>query len=237
MAVIDFEKFGTNENAPFTLRVFRGERMILLGMNWKNGMPPQNFVGFAIEYKKVGTPTFIAVKNRLTFLKNDGSVDPNIKSSLLSPIQKFRWVHFPFFDAEKAEDLHYKVTPVFMDEARTLSYGEAQEAEISLCEDTYPGEMNVSFTRGFVAAQAFVDQFSSDGKIDTLIPAKAEDGLTFKPTNPKTEQALNWMGFEARYALLKLLDEAIADETAQVRVTAFDLNLPEVVLPESIFFS
>ncbi|SJM19651.1 phospholipase D-like domain-containing protein [Porphyromonas gingivalis] len=37
------------------------------------------------------------------------------------------------------------------------------------------------------------------------------------------------MGFDAVEALLRLLDEAIADRTAEVRVVAFDLNLPAVV--------
>ena len=37
------------------------------------------------------------------------------------------------------------------------------------------------------------------------------------------------MGFEARKMIADVLDAAIKDETAQVRVTAYDLNLPEIV--------
>jgi len=37
------------------------------------------------------------------------------------------------------------------------------------------------------------------------------------------------MGFEARSAILELLDQAIADSTAQVRVVAYDLNEPAIV--------
>jgi phosphatidylserine/phosphatidylglycerophosphate/cardiolipin synthase-like enzyme len=37
------------------------------------------------------------------------------------------------------------------------------------------------------------------------------------------------MGFEARHAILEVLDEAIADEEARVRVVAYDLNEPDVV--------
>jgi phosphatidylserine/phosphatidylglycerophosphate/cardiolipin synthase-like enzyme len=37
------------------------------------------------------------------------------------------------------------------------------------------------------------------------------------------------MGFEARRAILDLLDEAIADADAQVRVVAYDFNLPEIL--------
>ena len=229
MATQDFEVVGTNPDALFTLKIFRGERMVLLGMNWVKDTPPSDFVGFAIEYKEDGSNNFFPVKNRLTFLKNDGSVNPDIMSSLLSPIQKFRWVHFPYFDAKNTSNITYRVKPVFMDDTHQLSYGDSQEASIMVAEDTYPGELNVAFTRGFVASQAFVDQFAEDGKIDGIIPANADDGLNFQPFNPKSEQALNWMGFEARAAILNMLDEAIADETAEVRVTAYDLNLPDFV--------
>jgi phosphatidylserine/phosphatidylglycerophosphate/cardiolipin synthase-like enzyme len=37
------------------------------------------------------------------------------------------------------------------------------------------------------------------------------------------------MGFEARSAILEVLDEAIADPTAAVRVVAYDLNEPEIL--------
>jgi len=88
--------------------------------------------------------------------------------------------------------------------------------------------LNVTFTRGFVSSQAFVDKFEKFGKIQTLIPAKAKDGLTFKATHPKKDEALAWMGFEARETILDLLDQAIK-EKAEVRVVAYDLSEPEVV--------
>src|SRR5258708_38464021 len=91
----DFEVYGTNQSALFSLKVFRGEGMALLGMNWLNSPPPDNFVGFAIEYLEPGGAQFYPLKNRLSFLDNAGNVNPNILTTRLSPIQKFRWVHFP----------------------------------------------------------------------------------------------------------------------------------------------
>ena len=58
-----------------------------------------------------------------------------------------------------------------------------------------------------------MDRFEKFGPIDTLLPAKADDGLNFKPTHPKAEEALAWMGFEAREAILEVLDQAITDKT------------------------
>lgn len=223
-----FQVTGKNKNALFTLKVHRGDGMALLAMNWKNGKPPDDFVGFAIEYKEPGGTKFFPLKNRLSFPESDGSVNPNKLSTRLSPIQKFRWVHFPR-NAELSGDFVYRVTPVFMNTQGELSYGDSQEAAIELRRETYPGKLNVTFTRGFVASQAFVDFYESAGPIKTLLPPKADLGLTFTPTHEKAKEALAWMGFEARSAILEVLDEAIADETAQVRVVAYDLSEREFV--------
>lgn len=223
----EFQVKGTNKSAPFTLTIHRGDGMALLAMNWRKGTPPPDFVGFAIEYREPGGDRFFALKNRLAFPKADGSVNPNEYSTRLSPIQKFRWVHFPR-NAELDGDFTYRVTPVFMNAQDELSYGESQEAQLELRRETWPKKLNVSYTRGFVSSQAFVDRYGANA-IPKLLPPKAAAGLDFKPTHPKAEEALAWMGFEARSAMLEVLDQAIADTAAQVRVIAYDLNEPQVV--------
>ena len=227
MASSDFQVTGKNTKALFTLKVHRGDGMCLVAMNWKNGEPPKNFVGFAIESKPPDGDTFFPLNNRLAFPGGGGVVNPLQLSTLVSPIQKFRWVHFPR-NANLDGEFTYRVTPIFMDEEDRLSQGEPQEAGIELRRDTFPGQLNVTFTRGFVSSQAFVDRYDKFGKIDTLLPKTAKDGLTFKATHPKKAEALAWMGFEARETVLDLLDQAIK-EKAEVRVVAYDLSEPEVV--------
>jgi hypothetical protein len=227
MASSDFQVSGSNNKALFTLKLHRGDGMCLVAMNWKKGQPPKDFVGFAIESKPPGGNTFFPLNNRLAFAGAGGEVNPLQLSTLVSPIQKFRWVHFPR-NANLDGAFIYRVTPIFMDDEDRLSQGEPQQAGIELRRETYPGQLNVTFTRGFVSAQAFVDRFEKFGKIDTLLPKKAKDGLKFKPTHPKANEALEWMGFEARETILGLLDQAIA-EKAEVRVVAYDLSEPEVV--------
>ncbi len=224
----EFQVTGDNAAALFTLKLHRGDGMTLLAMNWKNGQPTQDFVGFAIEYKEPGGDRFYALKNRLGFLGADGKPKKDSLSTMQSPIQKFRWVHFPR-NAELADGFTYRVSPVFMNAADELSYGEPQTAKIELRRETYPGQLNVAFTRGFVSSQAFVDSYESAGPISTLLPEKAADGLNFVPTHPKAKQALAWMGFEARNAIMEVLDQGVADANAQVRVIAYDLNEPELV--------
>jgi phosphatidylserine/phosphatidylglycerophosphate/cardiolipin synthase-like enzyme len=222
-----FQVSGKNKQALFTLKVHRGDGMSLLAMNWKKGKPPKDFAGFAIEYKEPGGDKFYALKNRLAFPGTEGSVNANRLSTRLSPIQKFRWVHFPR-NAELPGAFTYRVSPVFMNAADELSYGEYQEAAIELRRETYPGKLNVTFTRGFVSSQAFVVRHGADA-IPALLPAKADLGLSFVPTHAKADEALAWMGFEARSAILEVLDEAIADKTAEVRAVLYDLNEPGIV--------
>ncbi|CAN8105042.1 unnamed protein product [Discula destructiva] len=228
----DFLVQGSSEEALFTLAVYRGEEMCLLAMNWKTEQPPDSFVGFGIEYKEPNGTQFFAVPNDLSFPSSAAHTGPNAQSSHLSPIQKFRWIHFPY-NANLPGFFTYRVTPVFMDisSGNKLSYGDVQQAEIELQAETYPGELNIAFTRGFLSSQAFVQKFGGgEGSVSALLPATANAGLTFKVKDPaKEETALAWMGFEARSAILGTLDAAISDSTAQVRICAYDFNDPEIV--------
>ncbi|MBK1683685.1 phospholipase D-like domain-containing protein [Rhodoferax fermentans] len=225
----DLQIVAKSANALFSLKLHRGDGMVLLAMNWKSAQPPRDFVGFALEYKEPDGDRFWTVKNRINFPNPDGSVNQVRTSSRLAPIQKFRWVHFPV-NADKTGTFIYRVTPVFMHASGELSYGEAQEAGIVLARETYPGKLNVAFTRGFVSSQAFVDRYvTQTDSLETLIPAKADEGLGFVPSHPKADEALQWMGFEARKAILDTLDAAIADTSALVRVVCYDLNDPAIV--------
>jgi hypothetical protein len=202
--------------------------MVLLAMNWKAATPPDDFVGFAVEVQPPGQAKFFPLKNRINFRKADGSVDMAPNSTLQAPLQKFRWVHFPH-DVNVAGQFNYRVHPVFMDNQNTLTLGDPQQVAIDLTPGTFPGELTVAFTRGFVSSQAFVDQFCPDGNVGSLIPGSADSGPDFIPTNPKAGEALAWMGFESRQQILGLLDAAIADATCAVRVVAYDLNERNII--------
>ncbi|RPI17253.1 MAG: phospholipase [Ignavibacteriae bacterium] len=224
----EFQVTGKNANALFTLKVHRGEGMLLLAMNWKNGKPPDDFVGFSIEYKEPKGDKFFALMNRITFTDKNGKVSVKSISSLQAPFQKFRWFHFPR-NSEMEGEFVYKVKPVFMNDKDELSYGESQEAAIQLNRQTYSNKLNVSFTRGFISSQAFIDKYQAGGGTSTLLPAKAKDGLDYIPSHPKSKEALQWMGFEAAKLIMDLLDKAIADKNAEVKVIAYDLNNPEIL--------
>ena len=197
--------------------------MVLLAMDWKTGTPPPDFVGFAIEYQLPGGASFSAVHN----LKNFPDGGDDLRSTA-APFQKFRWVHFPFEQFQEGA-FTYRVTPMFMDEHDVLTKGDPQQAKVDLLRETFPGKLNVCFTRGFVLSQAFVNRFGRDGPFETLVAGADDDPLTFAATHPDAAVALPWMGFEARRAILAVLDDAIADPQAQVSVIAYDLNEPSIV--------
>jgi phosphatidylserine/phosphatidylglycerophosphate/cardiolipin synthase-like enzyme len=221
----DFQATGTNAASPISLTIHRGDGMVLLGMDWKEGQPPADFAGFAIQYREPGAAFFKAVRNRIGF---PGQLVPatGIRTTE-APIQKFRWVHFPF-DADLQGDYLYRITPMFMNADGDLQPGEAQEATLALRRETVPGKLNVAFTRGYVSSQAFVRNFADGGDITTLVPPEADGGLDFVPTHAQAARALAWMGFEARSETLSLLDRA-RETGAEVRAIAYDLNLPEVL--------
>src|SRR4051812_7942348 len=172
--------------------------MCLLAMNWRDGRPPDDFVGFAIEYKDPEGKGPFYVPNRLGFLREDGSVEPKSQGTDKAPIQMFRWVHFPR-NADLTGDFSYKVSPAFMDDQNEVTLGEPQEAKLGLSAETYPGQLNVAFTRGFVSSQAFVDHFGSNGDVSTLLPSDADEGLDFQPTHPDAQRRTS--GWASRRAM------------------------------------
>ncbi len=178
-----FEVEGANDAAAFTLKVRRGERMALLAMNWRNGTPPAEFVGFAIEYQEPNSTIWHPLKNRLNFT-DDQSQGTGQKTfpSLEAPFQKFRWVHFPFH-AELEGTFNYRVTSVFMDNSRHAELRRRSRLPaIELDGDTYPGAINVAFTRGFMIVTGVRGQLREGQRADhpDLRPATATDGLDFQ---------------------------------------------------------
>ncbi len=80
-----------------------------------------------------------------------------------------------------------------------------------------------------MSSQAFVDRYESDGVDFDTAPGQGDRGPGLRSDPSQGGRGLAWMGFEARSAILEVLDQAIADKKAQVRVVAYDLSEPEVV--------
>lgn len=235
MSSNDYLVRGSNLHAPFSLAVHRGDGMCLLAMDWIGSEPPPDFVGFAIEFRPPGQvpgkERYYAVNNRLCFEGKERTVaagEPAAQyPSTEAPFQTFRWVHFPR-DADKPALFKYRVTPIFMGANDALSRGEPQEVDFPLQRETFAGELDVAFTRGYVSSQAFADKFGGEQALTQLVPGAADVGLEFVSTHPDAARAYDWMGFDARARILELLHAALTDG-AEVRIVAYELNLPEMV--------
>ena len=224
----DFENSDSKDG--FSMKLWRGERMCLLGFDVKD--PEPDFVGFAIERKEPGMAYFEPLMNRLAFSYDQPATTAVTGKrqfrSTDAPFQKFRWIHFP--REPKDGTYRYRATKMHMPSDGVLRAGTAIELDLSLEQVSYRKFLDVGFTRNFASSQAFVDNFAPDGNVDalgrTLLPRIADEGLEFKKTRP---EIYKWLGFEATDLVFGMVDEAIRDPKITLDVFAYDLNEPELV--------
>ncbi|HEY0281066.1 MAG TPA: phospholipase D-like domain-containing protein [Rhizomicrobium sp.] len=205
------------------LKLWRGERMCLVGMNVE--APEPDFVGFAIEVKRPGAGGFMPLRNRLAFSypqTPDASVTGARQfSSLEAPFQKFRWIHFP--QEPQLGSYTYRVTKLHMPGEGRLVAGTRLAAGISLGPVTYDGYLDIGFTRNFASSQIYAERYKNNPNI---IPTKADGGLEFKKV---AGDVYRWLGFEAYQMIFDFLDEAVKDSSVSLDVLAYDLNEPDMV--------
>jgi phosphatidylserine/phosphatidylglycerophosphate/cardiolipin synthase-like enzyme len=226
--VTDFEV--QDSQAGFTMKLWRGERMCLLGFDVAD--PEPDFVGFAIERRRPDEREFDPLPNRLAF-SYDREIEKAVTgkrlySSIEAPFQKFRWIHFP--DNPRPGVYTYRATKMHMPVEGPLRAGTSIELQIPLDPVTYADFLDVGFTRGFASSQAFTDRFAPGTNLNEagqrLIPDRADDGLGFQKMSG---DIYSWLGFEAYDLLMGFLDDVLQDATIDLDVFAFDLNEPDIV--------
>jgi phosphatidylserine/phosphatidylglycerophosphate/cardiolipin synthase-like enzyme len=211
----------------FTVKLWRGERMCLLGFDV--AQPEPDLVGFAIECREPGKAHYEPLKNRLAF--SYPQPDPAVAvtgarqfSSLEAPFQKFRWIHFPH--DPRPGKYKYRATKIHMPADDTLKKGTQIVLDVQLDPETYDGFLDVGFTRNFASSQAYAERYL--GKLPgDPIPGTADEGLDFAKL-PNTD-VYDWLGFEAYDLLFGLLDEAVEAPDITVDALAYDLNEPDIV--------
>jgi phosphatidylserine/phosphatidylglycerophosphate/cardiolipin synthase-like enzyme len=209
--------------AGLTAKLWRGERMCLIGMDVAH--PEPDLVGFSIEVKSPGNTSFLPLRNRLNFSYDQPvAVAVNGYRNYLStqaPFQKFRWIHFPY--EPKAGTSIYRVAKRHMPTDGHLVAGASLTLDIPLGPAVYDDVLNVGFTRNFASSQAYADRY---GNNPNVIPAKADAGLGFTKV---TGDVYRWLGFEVYDLLFGFLDQVVADPSLTLDVMAYDLKEPDVV--------
>lgn len=226
----DFESHDDRDG--FFVKVWRGERMCLLGFDVID--PEPDLVGFALECRSPGSVVFYPLRNRLAFDYGTTPVADAVTGdrrfpSAKAPFQKFRWIHFPH--EPRPGEYTYRATKIHMPDDGRLTKGTSIELTIPLDEVTYHDFVDVGFTRNFASSQAFREMLGDPPDIDKvgaqLIPTDADQGLDFKRT--LKDAVYDWLGFEAYDLILRFLDEAVAEPSIEIDVFAYDLNEPEIV--------
>lgn len=211
----------------FHFKLWRGERMVLMGFDVEN--PEPDFVGFAIQVKAPDSDKFIYLKNRIAFDYGETAVTGDrLFDTNIAPLQKFRWIHFPW---QPVEGIYcYLATKMHMDPDGNLYAGTTLGNSIELTTATYDGIVDIGFTRNFASSQAYRDQFNNNPDI---IPHNNQNGLDFKLRNDiknsRGETVYQWLGFEAKTLMDTFIQETLASSDLHLDIMAFDLDLPDMV--------
>lgn len=208
----------------FSMKLWRGERMALIGMDVDD--PEPDLAGFSIEVQSPGSKGFQPLRNRLAFSYPKSTALKSVDGyrnfpSTQAPFQKFRWVHFPYNPTDG--DYTYRVTKQHMKTDGVLTAGTSITLDIALDAVIYDGFLDVGFTRNYASSQAYADKY---GNNPNIIPTDPDKGLAFKKVKGDVYQ---WLGFEAYQLIMDFLKDVAADETLELDFFAYDLNEPDIV--------
>ena len=196
-------------------------------MNWKNGQPPEDFVGFAIEYQEPGGDQFFALNNRLAS-RLPTATSTRTRSRRCSRRSRSSAGCISHATPTSPATSPIASRPVFMNAADELSYGEPQEAADRARAAKPIRDANVAFTRGFVSSQAFVDRYDRTGRSRTLLPADAARAdIRPDPPRRRPRRLPGWAS--RRAARSSSAGPGNRRQEGEVRVVAYDFNQPDVV--------
>ena len=211
----------------FHFKLWRGERMVLLGFDVDE--PEPDFVGFAVKVWPPNCKKYTCLKNRIAFDYTNAKVTGDrLFDTSIAPLQRFRWIDFPWQPV--AGIYRYQATKMHMEPDGSLRAGITLENSIELSPVTYDDIVDIGFARNFASSQAYRDQFNNNADI---IPGQDEDGLNFKlrdeVKNNRGETVYDWLGFEAKTLIDTFIQEVLDNPELRLDFMAYDLNLPDLV--------
>lgn len=230
-----------NSKNGFTVKAFQGDAKTMLTFNMTK-QQSKSLAGFTIQCKPENIQPYFLL-NELHFEKTTGYAQNKLEpqnSTLNSPIQSFRWVHVPGNYHQQGIPVYgnytYIVTSRYFDSKGLLkTIDNSLSVEVTILVQPFTkGNIQISFTRGFVQSQAFVHHFGEDA----LLKPKKYD-LTFNTNQPAGKNntgkeysfadEYKWSGFTARNTIFELLNEVKNNPELSLNVMAYDLNEPDIV--------
>lgn len=224
--------FRTASQNGFSLKVYQGSMMSLLTMNMSERPAEGSFAGFTIFYTSPN-----GKRNPISNLLNFKGTD-TITGSDVSPLQVFKWVHFPgsYHDTGMLQgDYVYEATPRYFDNDKNLlPLDDSTTAKVNIkMGDFSDGKLRVGFTRAFLKSQAFTNRYGSKQRLtpdvdDWMFDTKQKAGHNTKYGDFTYEDMYAWLGFNARKMVYELLEEALQNSDVTVDMFAYDFNDPVV---------
>jgi hypothetical protein len=225
----------------FTLSAYAGDAKTLLAFNLTKSAA-KGLAGFTIQCAPDSQNPYY-IFNSLQFEKpaeHAQDAGEPVYSSINAPIHKFRWLHVPGSMHQGTQPFlgkyQYTATPRYFDANNSLLPLDP-DLGVSIPVDVVPfkkGSMEVSFTRGFVQSQAFVQHFGIKAPIRPKTDDLLFDTSEHAGTNAKGEEftfadEYEWLGFTARQNVFDILNEVLAKKSLRLDMFAYDLNEPDVL--------
>ena len=180
MSVDYISKLTTTDG--LTLKLYRGEDMVLLAFDIDDLLKQPDFVGFAIQYF-LGDLTqprdvfnflmFTCVRLKAKNAEETHPADGRAPASV-RPSSKFRWAHVPSVPLDGPGT--YQVSAMFWNGDNPIVAKATTRATIDAHRATRGTFLNVGFTRGFASSQAYERNFPNERKI---IPPVGKPQLNF----------------------------------------------------------
>lgn len=223
--------FQTDSHDGFSLKAYKGSEMTLLAMDLEQIPDPGTFAGFTIYYTNPLGKRY-PIQNLLNFKGTD-----LLTGSDISPIQLFKWVHFPGSYQQTgmlSGDYTYEATPRYFDADRQLIPPDKKKTvKVKIgVQDFADGNLKIGFTRGFIKSQAFSNRYGAKQILrpsgDWIFDTSQNAG-----TNPvygkfSFEDMYLWLGFNARKLIIEMLEEALINNDTDVDMFAYDFNDPVI---------
>ncbi len=231
-----------------TVWAYQGDAMTLLAFDLDKGLC-ENFVGFTIRIQAGGRDYYLS--NRLSFktaiLKLNHIDRKEQKSTLFSPIQKFRWVHVPstqhFMENPYFGNYTYDVTPRYMENKMLKPIDPNLTVSVTIAVGPFKkGALQIGFTRAFISSQAYAERFANQGKLrpnktDLVFDIKMKSGQAdrwneqtkkYEVTDFTFEEQHEYLGWQARDRVMEFLDEIILDPALNLDAFVYDLDEPVI---------
>jgi hypothetical protein len=233
--------FAKKTKGNLSVTAYAGDAKTLLAFNLPTPAA-KNLAGFTIQAAPDGQPSYFLFNN-LQYenpAKHAQVAEEPPNSTINAPIHKFRWLHVPGSIHQGVDPFLgkyiYTVTPRYFDGKGSMLPIDAS-LSVSVTIDVVPfdkGNIELSFTRGYVQSQAFVNHFGLNARIrptgaDLIYDTSATSGTNGYGDKYTYEDEYKWLGYTARQKIFDLLDDVASSKTLHLDMFAYDLDEPDIV--------